>query len=94
MESYYLQCMVSAGQFTGEYAVAGRLFNGSIFSLFAPASDLKLDAPPTNDAKVEGAIKVELLKRQGDLSLVRLPQATLENGHTVTVKMDQLTPVG
>lgn len=94
METYLLQCTVSAGQFTGEYAVAGRLFDGSLFSLFAPAADLTLDVTPSGNAKIEGGIKVELLKRQGDLTLVRLPQATLENGQTVTVKMDQLTPVG
>jgi hypothetical protein len=92
MDPYYLHCTVAVGQFTGEFAVGGQLFDGTSFSLFAPASDLQVAALPADNASVEGAIKVELLQCQGELSLVRLPQPTLENGRTVTVTRDQLIP--
>lgn len=42
MENGLFQCEISPGQFTGEYAVSGVMFDGEGFSLFATQSDLRL----------------------------------------------------
>ncbi len=92
MSTYLLPCTVTPGQFSDEYAVAGQSFDGNFFSLFVPTSELHAPIVPSHQSPVEGVIEVELLKRQGDLGLIRLPRPTLENGRTVTVKLNSLMP--
>jgi hypothetical protein len=86
----WLDCTISPGQFTGEFAVQGKLFDGTGFSLFAESSDLKFIGEPTFDKPVEGFIRVMQLDKKEDLFLVSLPHSTLENGQAITVKADML----
>jgi hypothetical protein len=90
LEQLWLKCEVSQGQFAGEFAVRGRTFDNTGFSLFTSADDLDLDQAPTGNEQLPGRLCVDVLDRQGELVLVRLPQATLENGRTVTVRRSQL----
>lgn len=85
-----LECMISPGQFTGEYAVWGELFDKTGFSLFAEKKDLEFSEEPTFDKPVKGWIRIKLGPQKDDLLLVTLPQPTFENGQTITVKTSQV----
>jgi hypothetical protein len=86
MDTRWLSCSVSPGQFPSEYAVAGRQHDGKCFSLFAPRETVSL---PTPDGG-EGLLRVQVVGCKDDLVLVRLPAQTLENGQYVTVAASQL----
>ena len=86
METKWLPCSVSYGQFPNEYAVAGTQYNEKGFSLFAPKETVS--AP--NSGEGEGLIEVEVVDRRGELALVRLPAQTFENGQHVTVNATTL----
>jgi len=86
----WLRCKVSPGQFTGEFAIKGKLHNSADFSLFAPVEYVKVESAPGQDKCVDGTISVNILDSQNDLVLVSLPQPTFENGRTITVKKDQM----
>jgi hypothetical protein len=85
-----LRCQVSAGLFSTECAVVVRASSGREFSLFAERSNLTVPRWPADEETVEGWIEVELVKEEGSLVLVRLPQSTLENGPYLTVNRGQL----
>lgn len=88
METKWLACSISPGQFPTEFAVAGTQYNGVPFSLFAPK-----DAVSAPDGATEGwgAVRVTVIDRRGGLALVRLPAQTFENGHHVTVSESELS---
>jgi len=88
--SEWLECLVSPEQFTGEYSVCGKLFNGSEFSLFAPERDVRPLEDVTTEKPVKGWIHVLPGNVKDDLILVTLPQATFENGQTISVRTSQL----
>lgn len=90
METTLLRCSISPGQFTGEFAVQGTLHDGTGFSLFAQDSDVEIPTAVSSGAPVAGWLRVDVIQEQGDLALVRLPQYTLENGRTITVRRDHL----
>ncbi len=85
MDTNWLPCSVSPGQFPNEYAISGAQYNGKPFSLFAPQETVRLTA----DAG-DGFLQVDILDRKGDLVLVRLPAQTFENGQYITVQAVQL----
>ncbi len=87
----WLNCMISTGQFTEEFAVHGELFDGTGFSLFAEERDLKFDQKPTEEKFVNGGIRVIPGALKEDLLLVTLPHPTFENGQTITVRKDQVS---
>jgi hypothetical protein len=89
METQWLPCSVSRGQFPSEYAVAGTQFNGKGFSLFAPREVVQ-SVTPAGD----GWMQVDVVDRKGDLALIRLPAQTFENGQYITVQAGllQTTP--
>ncbi len=93
MENGLFQCEISPGQFTGEYAVSGVMFDGEGFSLFATQSDLRCSEFPENDQPVPGLIQVEILDEAEGLMLIRLPQRALENGDTLTVRADRVQKI-
>ena len=86
----WLDCTISEGQFTGEFAVQAQMFDSTVFSLFARKEDLRLNEEPTGDKTVEGSIRVISLDEKGDLVLISLPRPTFENGRTITVKKSQV----
>ncbi len=86
----WLQCEVKQGQFTGEFAVRGKLYDSHQFSMFVPDKYIKIDTQPPENNYVDGLISVNLLDEKDNLALVSLPQNSFENGHTITVKRDQL----
>ena len=86
----WLGCKVSQGQFSGEFAVQGKLFDGTGFSLFVEEEDLRLDNEPLLGQSVDGFVRITALQEQGDLCLVALPQPTMENGNSVTVHANEL----
>jgi len=86
----WLECTISPGQFTGEYAIQGKLFDGTEFSMFAEKEDLKFKEEPTEDKHVAGWIRIVLGPPKDNLLLVRLPQTTFENGQTITVNTNQI----
>jgi hypothetical protein len=86
----WLECKISIGQFTGEFAVRGKMFDATEFSLFACKEDLRFSKEPTKDKPVDGFIRVIPSGRKDDLLLVNLPRPTFENGRAVTVKVSQV----
>lgn len=86
----WLKCQVLPGQFSGEYAIRGKLFNDRDFSLFAETSDVKFTDEPSMDKFVDGWLKVTAGSQQNDLLLIVLPQPSFENGQTITVRKDQV----
>jgi len=86
----WLECTIWPGQFTGEYAVQGKLFDGTEFSMFAEKDDLRLRQEPTEDNPVSGWIRIVPGPRKDDLLLVSLPKPTFENGQIITVKVNQV----
>lgn len=86
----WLDCTISEGQFTGEFAVQAEMFDSTVFSLFARREDLRFSEEPTGDKHVEGSIRVMPLDQKGELMLIGLPRPTFENGRTITVKKSQV----
>jgi hypothetical protein len=86
METKWLHCSVSPGQFPDEYAVGGKQYNGKRFSLFAPRELVRLATAEEG----KGLLQVEVVDRKDDLVLVRLPEESFENGQYVTVQEAQL----
>jgi hypothetical protein len=86
MKEKWLTCSIYPGQFSGEFAVCGRLFDDTAFSMFAEEENLRFDKRPGPDERVGGWIRVLPLGKKGDSLLVFLPQPTFENGQTITVK--------
>jgi hypothetical protein len=85
-----LRAKLSQGQFSSELVAVVRASSGRDFSLFAQKTDLEYDEAPTGDDVIDGWVKVDVLQRERDLCLVRLPQTTLENGQYLTVAVSQL----
>ena len=90
----WLECTISPGQFTGEYAVQGKMFDRTDFSLFAPKTELRFSEEPTVESPVRGLIRIVRGEEKDDLLLVSLPRPTFENGRTITVKKQQLKEAG
>lgn len=88
----WLDCEISQGQFTGEYAVKARMFDETEFSLFVPKDFLNFSEEPTIDKSVNGQISVSVTDQKDELVLVNLPRPTFENGRSITVKESQLKP--
>jgi len=88
----WLDCEISQGQFTGEYAVKARMFDETEFSLFVPRDCLNFSEEPSPNTSVHGLISVSVADRKDDLVLVHLPRPTFENGRSITVKESQLKP--
>ena len=86
----WLDCTISPGQFDGEFAVQGELYDESEFSLFAQKNDLRFKSEPTQEKPVKGELRVVPLEEKDDRILVTLPQTTFENGRTITVKKTQI----
>ena len=86
----WLDCEISQGQFTGEYAVKAQMFDGTEFSLFVPKECLDFTDEPLNGT-VNGMISVSVTdQKKDDLVIVNLPRPTFENGRSITVKESQL----
>ena len=79
-----IKVVISEGQFSGEFAVTGVDSDGEKFSLFAHEHDLDLPSK---------LLRVDPLAEEKGLVLIQLPQGTLENGKTVTVKQSDLVPM-
>jgi hypothetical protein len=88
-----LRCKVYPGMFSSEFAVVVEAFNGRAFSLFAPREKVRVDQEPTLDEPADGWLKVQLLKQEGNLILVWLPDTTLESGQYLSVRLDQLSEI-
>ncbi len=93
MGNKWLDCTISPGQFTGEFAVQGELFDNTGFSLFATKEDLKFEGKPASDKPVSGFIKITPLMQENDLQLVSLPRPTLENGRSITVRTEHIKEI-
>lgn len=81
MSEFGLKCDISEGQFSGEFAVSGEDAGGKAFSLFAREQDVDHQ---------RSLLRIEQLAKGNGMILVRLPEDTLENGNTVTVRQEQL----
>ena len=90
MAKSWLNCMISPGQFSGEFAVRGTMFDDTEFSLFVPKECLEFEGEPSEEKPVHGRITVSINESKDDLFLVSLPRPTFENGRSVTVKKGQL----
>lgn len=89
----WLDCEITQGQFTGEYAVKARMFDETEFSLFVPKNYLIFSEEPSLDKPVNGMISVYVTDQKDDLVLINLPRPTFENGRSITVKESQLKQV-
>lgn len=88
-ESHWLRCEISDGQFSDEIVVKGKTSNGEGFSLFTTEKFVRFEGDLAL-GEVPGSVRVTVLDRQSGLSLVRLPNQTLENGYTITVNDSEL----
>jgi hypothetical protein len=86
MNTKWLSCSISPGQFPTEFAIVGTDHDGKGFSLFAPREF----TVPSKDSEGIGLVRVDVIDQKGDLILVRLPGQTFENGQYVTVKASDL----
>ena len=87
----WLECKVSAGQFSEEFAVSACDHQGHAFSLFVNQAYVEFDRQAVaHGIDSDGRLKVVVLKEQQDLVLVKLPARTFENGSMVTVIRTQL----
>ena len=86
----WLKCQIMPGQYSGECAVRGRLFNNNEFSLFADRSDIDFKGKLSPDTPIDGWLKVTPGPKKGDLLVVNLPQPAFENGKNIIVKMEQV----
>ena len=93
METTFLRCRITPGQFSDEYAVEVQTHDGTGHSLFAFDEDLECKSFPVGDAHLDAWIQVDVLDSRGELCLVRLPQRTMENGDTLTVRVDQVKSI-
>jgi hypothetical protein len=84
----WLKCAaISPGQFSNERAVRLQEYSGRACSLFADVEHLRLEEV---DGVEQGRIGVEVLSRQGELALVRLPVEPFETGRHLTVHENEL----
>ena len=83
MEKAKIRCEVSPGQFSSEYAVAGRDSGGEMFSLFAPAGMVE-----KIDDRV-GWLDVKVYEVNCTKAVVQLPRESFEQGRFVTVPLSQ-----
>jgi hypothetical protein len=88
-----LRCKVYPGMFSTEFAVVIEAFDGQNFSLFAPRDTVRVDREPTHDEPVDGWMKVQLLRRVGNVIAVWLPDTTMEGCQYFSVRPDQLAEV-
>jgi len=86
----WLKCKVMPGQYSGECAIKGYLFNNNEFSLFADKTDVCFDGELSIDRPIDGWLKVIPGPKKGDLLLVSLPQQAFENGRNIIVKTEQV----
>lgn len=88
----WLDCTISPGQFTGEFAIRGKMFDGTEFSLFSPKEYLEFEGEPSKDKSVNGRIRVRVIigQQEDDLIMINLPRPTFENGQVITVKAEQI----
>ena len=86
----WLKCKVMPGQYSGECAIRGYLFNDNEFSLFADKNDVDFDGELSIEKPIDGWIKVMPGPKKGDLLLVSLPQPAFENGRNIIVKKEQV----
>ncbi len=87
--SRWLQCKVSEGMFTSEFAVKAEEYDGKGFSLFALKDELDMEDQP-NGSPVPGFLRITSIKEENHLVLVALPRPCLEGGQRVTVRSNQL----
>ena len=87
----WIQCKISPGQFSQEYAIRALDNTGAEFSLFVSNNFVEHSCGEIEDGtECEGRLMVEVLKEKGELVLVGLPGRTFANGSTVTVLRNQL----
>jgi hypothetical protein len=89
-EKWWLCCEAAPGQFPGELGITGETSNCTVFSLFMPDKRVICSQTPSEGKPAECWLEVEVISKQGDLVVVRLPRQTLENGQFVIVKGNQL----
>ncbi len=82
---YWLRCEASQGQFSDEFAVSAKQFNGKEFSLFVPSEHVAVSRDPAPGQSVGGLLRVAILEAKGDLLLIRIPRQAFESGQVVTV---------
>src|SRR4051812_46329000 len=73
----WLNCMVSPGQFSSEYAIQGQEADGTGFSAFIPSSCVECEKVPRRGELLPGFVQVEIMEERENLRLVRLPRPTL-----------------
>lgn len=77
----WLECSISAGQFSNEHAVTVETESGPV-SLFAGNADVD---------ESTGRIRVKVVDKRNDKALVFLPKPPLEHGQHITVNIGQLS---
>jgi hypothetical protein len=85
-----MSCKALPGQFPGELAITGNTATDKLFSLFVQNKSVSTKNHPTEGQSVDVWLRVEVIKQEGNVCVVRLPRQTLENGQFVTVKAEQL----
>lgn len=85
----WLRCRASRGQFRDECAVSGRDYSGEEFSLFV-ASPRVFPLAALGESETDAFVEVDVIDREGDFVLVRLPDQTFGNGRTITVCNSEL----
>lgn len=75
-----IECDVSPGQFSTEFAVVVEAFNGRRLSFFADRSMVDVPTEPTDARSVRGKLKVQAIETDGATTLVKLPRHALETG--------------
>jgi hypothetical protein len=85
----WLKCKVMPGQYSGECAIRGQLFNNKEFSLFAEKRHVNFKGELSLKKSIDGWLQVEGGLKEGNLVVVNLPQPAFENGRNIIVKTEQ-----
>ncbi len=89
----WLKCEITRGMFPDEWAVKTNVANNEVISLFAPESVLSFSKSKNSNEKMDGFLKVEIIDKTNDFSLVSLPRPSLEESNYVKVPNSELQEV-
>lgn len=87
----WLKCRIAPGQFSNEFSVVAKSFDGNEFSLFAQRESVDVSREEFRDQPIEGKLRVELLRREGNNALIRLPHESFEAGLWPTVAIADIS---
>ncbi len=86
-----LECTVASGMFSSEREISVELSDGRMVSAFVDEHQVIPSRRPEADERIDGKVKVAIVKEHRDSVVVDLPQPTFANGTRITVNKNKLS---